>query len=63
VVRDGFGKEESFDRVLRVSEKLDEKIAYILGNPMRKGLANSPEEYRWLWVVPVLEPSCARPGR
>ena len=28
-------QEESFDRVLRVSEKLDEKIAYILDNPVR----------------------------
>jgi putative transposase len=56
-------QEESFDRVLRVSEKLDEKVAYILDNPMRKGLANSPEEYRWLWIAPALEPSFARPGR
>ena len=31
-------QEESFDRVLRRSEKLDEKIAYVLGNPVRKGL-------------------------
>jgi putative transposase len=54
---------ESFDRVLRVSEKLDEKIAYVLGNPMRKGLANSPEEYRWLWVAAETKPSLARPGR
>jgi hypothetical protein len=49
--------------VLRVSEKLDEKVAYILDNPMRKGLAHSPEEYRWLWIAPALEPSFARPGR
>lgn len=50
-------QEESFDRGLRVSEKLDEKIAYVLDNPARKGLVHSPEEYRWL------EPSFARPGR
>ena len=36
-------QEESFDRVLRVSEKLDEKIAYILDNPVRKGLVNLPK--------------------
>ena len=40
---------ESFDRVLRSSEKLDEKIQYILDNPVRKGLASASEEYRWLW--------------
>jgi hypothetical protein len=55
--------EESFDRVLRVSEKLDEKTAYILDNPVRQGLVQSPEEYRWLWVAPTTEPSFARLGR
>jgi REP element-mobilizing transposase RayT len=57
-------QEESFDRVLRCSEKLDEKIAYILNNPVRKGLAERPEEYPWLWVSSG-EPmrSFAPPGR
>jgi len=40
---------ESFDRVLRSSEKLDEKIQYILDNPVRKGLVSGWAEYRWLW--------------
>jgi REP element-mobilizing transposase RayT len=40
---------ESFDRVLRSSEKLDEKIHYILDNPVRKGLVPGWTEYRWLW--------------
>jgi REP element-mobilizing transposase RayT len=55
-------QEESFDRVLRVSEKLDEKIAYILHNPVRQGLVQSPKEYRWLWVAET-KPSFARLGR
>jgi putative transposase len=42
-------QEESFDRVLRRSEKLDEKIAYILGNPERAGLAADWRDYRWIW--------------
>ena len=50
--RDGpVWQEESFDRVLRTSEKLDEKIAYILNNPVRKGLVGSPEQYRWMWTA------------
>jgi putative transposase len=64
--RDVSGKvwqEESFDRVLRVSEKLDEKIAYVLDNPVRKGLVNLPEECRWLWVAEEIKPSVARLGR
>ena len=45
-------QEESFDRVLRSSEKLDEKIGYILENPVRKGLVAEAREYRWLWPMP-----------
>ena len=33
-------QEESFDRIVRSSESLDAKIAYILENPVRKGLAD-----------------------
>ena len=40
---------ESFDHMLRSSESLDEKIAYILNNP-GKGLVLRPEDYAWLWV-------------
>ena len=40
---------ESFDRVLRSSENLDEKIHYTLDNPVRKGLVSAWTEYRWLW--------------
>lgn len=56
-------QEESFDRVLRVSEKLDEKVAYVVDNPVRSGLVLSSGEYRWLWIAPAFRPSCARPGR
>jgi hypothetical protein len=42
-------QEESFDQVLRSSEKLDEKIAYVLDNPVRKGLVRRSKEYQWLW--------------
>ncbi|MBV9573887.1 MAG: transposase [Acidobacteriales bacterium] len=47
-------QEESFDHVLRSSEKLDEKISYILYNPVRSGLVSRPEDYRWLWARPEL---------
>lgn len=50
--RERVWQEESFDRVLRSSEKLDAKIEYILNNPVRKGLVSRPEEeeYEWLWT-------------
>ena len=50
-------QEESFDRVLRSSEKLDEKAQYILNNPVRKGIVSSPGEYPWLWLADVSVPS------
>ena len=45
-------EEESFDHVLRSDESLKEKIEYIRQNPVRAGLVQKPEDYRWLWVSP-----------
>jgi REP element-mobilizing transposase RayT len=49
-------QEESFDRVLRSSEKLKEKIEYILQNPVRRGLVENWREYRWLWYEAPISP-------
>jgi REP element-mobilizing transposase RayT len=43
-------QEESFDHVLRSQESLNEKREYIRQNPVRRGLAKKPEDYKWLWV-------------
>src|SRR5438046_767480 len=40
-------QEESFDHVTRSEESLDQKADYILMNPVRKGLVQRPEQYRW----------------
>jgi REP element-mobilizing transposase RayT len=45
-------QEESFDRIVRSSENLDAKIAYVLENPVRKGLVDDGHNYRWIWRVP-----------
>ena len=45
-------QQESFDRILRIEEKLETTIEYIRQNPVRRGLVKRPEEYRWLWVSP-----------
>jgi REP element-mobilizing transposase RayT len=42
-------QDESFDHVLRSSESLDQKVDYILANPVRSGLVERAEEYSWLW--------------
>ncbi len=43
-------QDESFDHVLRGDESLRETVEYIRHNPVRKGLVEKPEEYRWLWI-------------
>ena len=45
-------EEESFDHVLRSDESLEKKREYIRQNPVRAGLVQKPEDYRWLWVNP-----------
>jgi REP element-mobilizing transposase RayT len=47
---------ESFDHVLRSSESLDAKIAYLLGNPVRRGLVDVPADYPWLWKKSYVNP-------
>ncbi|HEV3512492.1 MAG TPA: transposase [Candidatus Sulfotelmatobacter sp.] len=47
---------ESFDHVLRSSENLDAKVAYVLANPVRRGLVKDWHEYPWLWRKPFQNP-------
>jgi putative transposase len=55
-------QEESFDHVLRSSESLDAKIAYVFASPVRHGLAILPGDYPWGWRRPAENPySPSRP--
>jgi REP element-mobilizing transposase RayT len=47
---------ESFDHVLRSSESLDAKIAYLLENPVRAGLVRDWDAYPWLWKRAMMNP-------
>lgn len=47
---------ESFDRFLRSEEHLDLKLEYMRMNPVRAGLVQRPEDYRWLWMSDVILP-------
>ncbi|MGH9532505.1 MAG: REP-associated tyrosine transposase, partial [Terriglobales bacterium] len=49
-------QKEWFDHVLRSSESLREKVAYVCQNPVRAGLVVSPDRYPWLWrgKIPIL---------
>ena len=43
---------EGMDHVIRKEESLEEKLAYIRNNPVRRGLVEKPVEYEWLWEAP-----------
>lgn len=43
-------QDESFDHVLRSEESLQGKTEYIRMNPVRRGLVQTPEQYKWLWL-------------
>jgi len=42
-------QDESFDRILRSTEDVRKTGEYIAQNPVRKGLVEHEDEYRWLW--------------
>jgi REP element-mobilizing transposase RayT len=42
-------QQEFFDRALRHEESIEDKVDYMLGNPVAAGLVQNPLEYRWVW--------------
>jgi hypothetical protein len=43
--------DESFDHIIRHEDELKEKIEYVQNNPVKKGLVDVSEQYRWLFVA------------
>jgi putative transposase len=41
---------ENYDRIIRGDADFLEKMNYIIGNPLKAGVAKSPEAYRWLFI-------------
>jgi REP element-mobilizing transposase RayT len=42
-------QDESFDHVLRSDESLRQKSLYLCDNPVRAGLVERTDDYRWIW--------------
>jgi hypothetical protein len=40
--------DESFNRIIRHAEELEEKLQYVRQNPVTRGLFDHPDNYRWL---------------
>jgi len=46
----------SYDHLLRREERLEQVAAYILANPVRKGICSEPGEYPWSGIPEPLTP-------
>lgn len=42
-------QDENYDRVIRDEEEYLEKMNYIINNPLKAGLVEKPEDYKWLF--------------
>lgn len=47
--------DENFDRIIRNEKEYLEKMNYIVNNPLKKGLVEKPEDYKWLYVKGWIE--------
>ncbi len=47
----------SYDHLLRREDDLASIFAYILHNPVRRGLCTSPEDWPWSGPAPIVAPS------
>lgn len=41
---------ENYDRIVRDENDLLEKMNYILNNPLKSGIVERPEDYKWIYV-------------
>jgi REP element-mobilizing transposase RayT len=47
-------QDESFDRIMRAGEFQD-KLEYIIANPINAGLASMPGQYKWVWLQKIAQ--------
>ncbi len=52
-----FWQEESYDRLIRDDREFEKVRSYIELNPVKAGLAGSPERYLWLSAAPGRSPA------
>ncbi len=45
-----FWQKESYDHVVRDGNELNRIILYVLNNPVKAGLVQTPEEWKWTYI-------------
>ena len=53
-----FWLHENFDLIIRSEADWQEKVRYIIENPLKKELVDKPESYEWLWVRKDIDLMC-----
>jgi hypothetical protein len=48
-------RDESFDRIIRDEKEYNEKLVYILNNPLKLSLVENQEDYKWYYFNEGLE--------
>jgi REP element-mobilizing transposase RayT len=62
-IRGPVWEKESFDRMIRSESDLHEEFHYICQNPWISGMAQSNEDYPWLWTPESQLSEPSNPGR
>ena len=49
-IKGNIWQDENYDRIIRDENKYLGKMYYIVNNPLKPGLVEKPEDYRWLFL-------------
>ncbi|MBX2976928.1 MAG: transposase [Ignavibacteriaceae bacterium] len=50
--RGSFWQDENYDHVIRNSNELSKVVKYVLQNPVKAGLAETPDKFKWNYINP-----------
>jgi putative transposase len=53
-------QDENYDHIIRNEKHYNEKLVYLLQNPVEAGLVDQPEDYQWLYLRPFDLPMTSR---
>ena len=48
-IKGSIWQDENYDRIIRDENEYLEKMKYIINNPLKPGLVEKPEDYKWLF--------------
>jgi len=48
-------QDENYDRIIRDDMEFNEKMNYIIYNPVKAGIVEQPSRYKWLYINPTYQ--------